>query len=101
MSPATLLVLVPLLPLVGAILTVALGRRLGSRGHLPAITGIAAASGKSAETLRAERNARVPMGRMGSGWDTAYAALFLCSDEARFITGAILPVDGGTSVTVG
>ena len=66
-----------------------------------AITGIAAASGKSAETLRAERNARVPMGRMGSGWDTAYAALFLCSDEARFITGAILPVDGGTSVTVG
>jgi len=44
MSPATLLVLVPLLPLVGAILTVALGRRLGSRGHLPAITGIAAAA---------------------------------------------------------
>jgi NAD(P)-dependent dehydrogenase (short-subunit alcohol dehydrogenase family) len=66
-----------------------------------AITGIAAASGKSAETLRAERNARVPMGRMGSGWDTAYAALFLCSEEARFITGAVLPVDGGTSVTIG
>ncbi len=66
-----------------------------------AITGIAAASGKSAETLRAERNARVPMGHMGSGWDTAYAALFLCSDEARFITGAVLPVDGGTSVNIG
>lgn len=66
-----------------------------------AITGIAAASGKSEETLRAERNARVPMGHMGSGWDTAYASLFLCSDEARFITGAILPVDGGTSVTIG
>ena len=66
-----------------------------------AITGIAAASGKSPETLRTERNARVPMGRMGSGWDTAYAALFLCSDEARFITGAVLPVDGGTSVTIG
>ena len=66
-----------------------------------AITGIAAASGKSADTLRAERNARVPMGFMGSAWDTAYAALFLCSDEARFITGAILPVDGGTSVTIG
>jgi NADH-quinone oxidoreductase subunit L len=44
MSPATLLVLVPLLPLVGAILTVAFGRRLGSRGHLPAIAGIAAAA---------------------------------------------------------
>jgi NAD(P)-dependent dehydrogenase (short-subunit alcohol dehydrogenase family) len=66
-----------------------------------AITGIAAASGKSVEMLRAERSSRVPMGRMGSGWDTAYAALFLCSDEARFVTGAILPVDGGTSVTVG
>ncbi|RYG33575.1 MAG: SDR family oxidoreductase, partial [Burkholderiales bacterium] len=66
-----------------------------------AITGIAAASGKPAETLRAERNARVPMGFMGSAWDTAYAALFLCSDEARFITGAVLPVDGGTSVNIG
>jgi NAD(P)-dependent dehydrogenase (short-subunit alcohol dehydrogenase family) len=66
-----------------------------------AITGIAGASGKSVETLRAERSSRVPMGRMGSGWDTAHAALFLCSDEARFVTGAILPVDGGTSVTVG
>lgn len=66
-----------------------------------AITGIAAASGKSADTLRSERNARVPMGYMGTGWDTAYAALFLCSDEARFITGAVLPVDGGTSVRIG
>ena len=66
-----------------------------------AITGIAAASGKSPESLRAERNARVPMGHMGSGWDTAYAALFLCSDEAKFITGVALPVDGGTSVQVG
>ncbi len=66
-----------------------------------AITGIAAASGKSTDTLRAERNARVPMGHMGTAWDTAYAALFLCSDEARFITGAVLPVDGGTSVSIG
>ena len=66
-----------------------------------AITGIAAASGKPAEQLRVERSARVPMGRMGTAWDTAYAALFLCSDEARFITGAVLPVDGGTSVTIG
>jgi len=43
LSPSTLLVLVPLLPLLGAILTVALGRVLGPRAHLPAIAGIAAA----------------------------------------------------------
>jgi NADH-quinone oxidoreductase subunit L len=43
LSPSTLLVLVPLLPLVGAILTVALGRVLGARAHLPAVAGIAAA----------------------------------------------------------
>jgi NAD(P)-dependent dehydrogenase (short-subunit alcohol dehydrogenase family) len=41
------------------------------------------------------------MGKMGTAWDTAYAALFLASDEARFITGACLPVDGGTSVNFG
>jgi NAD(P)-dependent dehydrogenase (short-subunit alcohol dehydrogenase family) len=38
---------------------------------------------------------------MGSGWDTANAALFLCSDEAGFITGALLPVDGGMGTRVG
>jgi NAD(P)-dependent dehydrogenase (short-subunit alcohol dehydrogenase family) len=32
---------------------------------------------------------------MGTGWDTAHAALFLASDEARFITGEVLRVDGG------
>jgi len=66
-----------------------------------AMTGIAAASGKSQDALREERNARVPMGHMGTGWDTARAALFLCSDEARFITGAILPVDGGMAARIG
>jgi NAD(P)-dependent dehydrogenase (short-subunit alcohol dehydrogenase family) len=66
-----------------------------------AITGIAAVSGKTQESLRAERNARVPMGAMGTGWDTAYAALFLCSDEAKFITGVTLPVDGGMSTRIG
>ncbi|MFM7205366.1 MAG: NADH-quinone oxidoreductase subunit L [Planctomycetaceae bacterium] len=43
LSPSTLLVLVPLLPLIGAILTVAFGRALGTRAHLPAVAGIAAA----------------------------------------------------------
>lgn len=50
----------------------------------------------------AERNAQVPLrGRMGTGQDVAYAALFLASDEANFITGVALPVDGGASVRVG
>jgi len=38
---------------------------------------------------------------MGSAWDIAYAALFLASDEAKFITGVILAVDGGQSARIG
>jgi len=38
---------------------------------------------------------------MGTPWDVANAALFLASDEARFITGAILPVDGGQALKRG
>lgn len=48
------------------------------------------------------RNQAVPLGRkMGSAWDIAHAALFLASDEAQFITGVLLPVDGGQSARVG
>ncbi len=47
------------------------------------------------EQVRAERDALVPMGHMGSAWDVANAALFLASDEAKYITGVLLPVDGG------
>jgi NAD(P)-dependent dehydrogenase (short-subunit alcohol dehydrogenase family) len=43
------------------------------------------------------RNEAVPMKRMGEAWDVAYAALFLASDEAKYVTGVILPVDGGLS----
>ncbi|TCP20698.1 NAD(P)-dependent dehydrogenase (short-subunit alcohol dehydrogenase family) [Scopulibacillus darangshiensis] len=50
------------------------------------------------EEMVAERNAQTPMGRMGSAWDVANAAVFLASDEANFITGVCLPVDGGQSV---
>ena len=35
----------------------------------------------------------------GTGWDVGYTALFLASDEARYITGVVLPVDGGVTVT--
>lgn len=63
-----------------------------------AIEGIAQATGQTTEAVRAARDKRVPLGgKMGSGWDTAHAALFLASDEARFITGIVLPVDGGMS----
>jgi NAD(P)-dependent dehydrogenase (short-subunit alcohol dehydrogenase family) len=67
-----------------------------------AVSGIAAASGRPTSEVRAERDARVPLGgKMGTGWDTAYAALFLASDEAGFISGAILPVDGAMGVRIG
>jgi NAD(P)-dependent dehydrogenase (short-subunit alcohol dehydrogenase family) len=67
-----------------------------------AVAGIAGATGRSTDEVRTERNARVPLGgRMGTGWDTAYAALFLASDEAAFVSGAILPVDGAMGVRIG
>jgi NAD(P)-dependent dehydrogenase (short-subunit alcohol dehydrogenase family) len=67
-----------------------------------AISGIATAVGSSTEAVREARNARVPLrGKMGTAWDTAHAALFLASDESKFITGVLLPVDGGMSVRVG
>jgi NAD(P)-dependent dehydrogenase (short-subunit alcohol dehydrogenase family) len=55
----------------------------------------------SRQVVEAERNALVPMGAMGSAWDVAQAALFLASDESRFITGVLLPVDGGQTLRIG
>jgi NAD(P)-dependent dehydrogenase (short-subunit alcohol dehydrogenase family) len=67
-----------------------------------AVAGIARASGQDEEAVRQMRNARVPLGaKMGTAWDTAHAVLFLASDEAKFITGVLLPVDGGMSVRIG
>lgn len=64
--------------------------------HTPmAIEGVSAGLGIEKEDLIRLRDAAVPMGHMGDAWDVAYAALFLASDEAKFITGVILPVDGG------
>src|SRR5216684_2736976 len=57
---------------------------------------------KSRAEVEAERDAKVPLRKkMGTGWDVANAALFLASDEANFITGVTLPVDGGSSVRRG
>lgn len=67
-----------------------------------AIGGHSSALGIEPDELRAKRDARVPLGgRQGTGWDTAYAALYLVSDEAKFVTGVVLPVDGGQSARVG
>ena len=57
---------------------------------------------KSLDEQREIRSKIVPLnGGMGTAWDTANAALFLASEEAKFITGVLLPVDGGASVRVG
>ncbi|MCO4318261.1 glucose 1-dehydrogenase [Phyllobacterium sp. 21LDTY02-6] len=51
----------------------------------------------SVDEMVAARNRMVPMGKMGNAFDVANAAVFLASDEAAFITGVCLPVDGGQS----
>jgi len=51
------------------------------------------------EEQREKRRLSSPLEREGTGWDIAYAVLFLASDEARWITGSILTVDGGISLT--
>jgi len=52
-------------------------------------------SSEDLEELWRRRDARCPTGKQGDAWDTAYAALFLASDEAKYITGTTLVVDGG------
>lgn len=49
----------------------------------------------------AARDRQVPMGHMGEAWDVAWAALFLASDEARYVTGIELIVDGGVTLQYG
>jgi NAD(P)-dependent dehydrogenase (short-subunit alcohol dehydrogenase family) len=61
-------------------------------------TPLVDAYGGDLQTMLDTRHKQSPTGRMGDGWDTAYAALFLASDEARYITGVALPVDGGITL---
>jgi NAD(P)-dependent dehydrogenase (short-subunit alcohol dehydrogenase family) len=58
-------------------------------------------AGGDYDGLVARRNAQVPMGRMGEAWDVAHAALFLASDEAKYVTGTELLVDGGLTASTG
>src|SRR5438270_10177106 len=67
-----------------------------------AIEGTAEAQGMSRDEVRGFRDRLVPLRRkMGTAWDVAYASLFLHSDEAGFITGVVLPVDGGQAARIG
>ena len=66
-----------------------------------AIEGVSQARGIAKDDLRRARAPRCRSAKMGTAWDVARAALFLASDEARFITGVVLPVDGGRSSRIG
>ena len=55
------------------------------------------------ETLEGGREpfeAQIPLGRLGTGEEIAEAAVFLASDEARYVSGAVLPVDGAIHSTL-
>jgi NAD(P)-dependent dehydrogenase (short-subunit alcohol dehydrogenase family) len=66
------------------------------------VGGTAERDGRDLAAQRASRDGQVPLrGGMGSAWDVASAALFLASDEARFVTGVLLPVDGGQGARIG
>ena len=56
---------------------------------------------KTAEEMVKARDAACPMGRMGTAWDIAKAAVFLASDDAEYVTGVSLPVDGGLTCQIG
>ena len=63
--------------------------------------GLAASYAKGdVEAMWRARDAQVPMGHMGEAWDVANAALFLASDESKYVTGIELVVDGGITLKV-
>jgi NAD(P)-dependent dehydrogenase (short-subunit alcohol dehydrogenase family) len=67
-----------------------------------AIESIASALDIDRDELRRQRDSMVPLGRtMGTAWDVAKAVAFLASSDAAFITGALLPVDGGQHTRIG
>lgn len=56
-------------------------------------------AGEMTEEARDLRRRSNPLGTEGTAWDVAWAAVFLASDEAGWITGAVLPIDGGRTAT--
>lgn len=74
----------------------------GSMATPMSVDGAARRKGLDRDVLNVQRDARVPLrGKQGTAWDVANAALFLASDEANFITGIDMPVDGGALAFVG
>jgi NAD(P)-dependent dehydrogenase (short-subunit alcohol dehydrogenase family) len=70
--------------------------------HTPLVQRLAEKyAGGDYEGFVAKRHAQVPMGRMGDAWDVAHAALFLASDEAKYVTATELVVDGGFIASTG
>jgi NAD(P)-dependent dehydrogenase (short-subunit alcohol dehydrogenase family) len=65
------------------------------------VDAAAEAMGIDRDDYAAARASMVPLGRQGSAWDVANAALFLASDDGGWITGVVLPVDGGQSIKIG
>ena len=64
----------------------------------PLFTPMAAAAGMDEERRERRRKAS-PLQIEGTGWDVAHASLFFASDEARYVTGVVMPVDGGVTLT--
>lgn len=65
------------------------------------IDRVARATGVDREEIAAQRAGLVPLAHRGTAWDVANCALFLASDSAAFITGVVLPVDGGSTLLSG
>ena len=72
------------------------GERRGIRANIVAPGLMDTPLGRAASRGRPSRaRTPVPLGRQGTGWETAYAVLFLLSDESAYITGQTIVVDGG------
>ncbi|MEX2081509.1 MAG: glucose 1-dehydrogenase [Dehalococcoidia bacterium] len=64
----------------------------------PVYTPMVSSRGQMTDDQRERRRRMSALQTEGTGWDVGYAALFLCSDEAKYITGVVLKVDGGTTI---